>query len=79
MTPPYTIELMYFRSNGRFYTSGIYETNKESMKEVVEEVRDMHKNGNLPELTPGDGSEFIVVINTENHPNGYPALIRELE
>jgi len=68
----YEIELQYFTPNGKYYTEGIYNTEKEYMFEVLHEVKQMKKDEKLPCIS---GSNWIVYVNAEKHPSGYPLLI----
>lgn len=68
----YKVELQYFKQGGKFYTEGSYETDKEQMYEVSDEVRKMREEGKLPGIC---GSEWIVYVSADEHPNGYPLLI----
>lgn len=68
----YEIELQYFKRNGKYYTEGKYKTDKEQMHEIHDEINDMKKKNNLPGVSGGD---YIIYVNADKHPNGYPMLI----
>jgi hypothetical protein len=46
----YIVELQYFKESGKYYSEGIYKTTKTSMFGVIDEVRDMCKYKDLPEV-----------------------------
>jgi len=65
------IELQYFKPSGKYYSSGYLKTDKTAWFEVIDEVKDLTRQRELPGLTPGH-SEFIVHM---DHPDFYPAVI----
>jgi hypothetical protein len=73
---PYKVELQYFKSTGKYYTSGEYMSEQESVYDVFSEVRAMHKNGTLPGLTehPGTRSDYTVYVNPVGRWH-YPCII----
>ena len=75
----YKITLTYFKSSGKYYTTGIYYTSEKDMWGVFDEVKDKQARGFLPDLVEGGGREFLIHVDASEHPNGYPALIRPLE
>lgn len=68
------IKLTYFRRSGKYYSDGEYVTQNTDMFAVFEEVRRMYEGGVLPGLVAGH-SYFIVYIDANMHPRGYPGLI----
>lgn len=69
------VNLNYFKpTTGKFYSTGSYETEKEQIYEIFEEVRELRFNGKLPDLVEGC-TQFIVHIDVPDHHMNYPALI----
>jgi len=67
------VELTYFKQSGKYYTSDSYISEKSSLLDIWEEVREMIRNKNLPGLIEG-ADEFIVLINVPYHTHNYPHL-----
>lgn len=70
----YKVELIYFRKNGKYYTEGEYESSREYLYEIWEDVQKMHRDKCLPGLRP-EHSPFIVLVNVPDHPHDHPHLI----
>ena len=68
------VYLTYFKSTGKFYSEGSYESNKEHLFEVFQEVRAMADVGMLPGLAPGHGNYFVSV-SVPDDPNDHPHLV----
>lgn len=68
------VQLTYFKSIGKYYSSGEYETEEESLIEIWHEIRGMLKQGIRPGLTDGhDG--FHVLVNVARHEHEHPRLM----
>lgn len=67
------VNLTYFKASGKYYAGGEYETNKEHMFEIFDEVKDMKRSGKpLPGLI---GSwKGPILIDAVGHPMNYPGL-----
>ncbi len=68
------VELTYFKYNGTYYASGIYNTEETDWTDIYFEVRRKHKNGKLPGLPEGSNG-FIVLMDVPNHPDNIMKLI----
>jgi hypothetical protein len=68
-----TVNLEYFKPSGKYYSSGTYESSKEHMFEIFDEVREMCRNQALPGLVIGH-SDYAVYVSS-NHEYSYPCLI----
>ncbi|WP_291567144.1 MULTISPECIES: hypothetical protein [unclassified Clostridium] len=68
----YKIKLEYFKHSGKFYTEEDYTTIKENMINVLDEIKNMKETGTLPGVY---GTNWIIHVNADEHPNGYPLLI----
>ncbi len=71
------VQLTYFRStnrSGKYYTEGFYETEKEHMFEIWEEVREMLEKRNLPGLVAGH-DPYYVLVDVKEHPFYCPHLL----
>jgi hypothetical protein len=69
------VKLTYFKESGKYYTDEIYETDKEMMYDVYDEVRQMQREGKLPGLIEGCGQEFIILVTSEGVKHDVPQLI----
>lgn len=68
------VELTYFRMHGKYYADGEYQTAKEHLWEIWDEVRHFRTYGILPGLHHGH-SDYIVLVNVPDHPHDHPVLI----
>ena len=68
------VELDYFKNNGKYYTSGSYDTDLEDLTDIWSEIRSMGARQVLPGLHIGH-SEVIVSVDVPNHPHNHPKLI----
>lgn len=66
--------LSYFKPNGKWYSDDEYETSKELLFEIWDEVRAMRDARRLPGLVEGH-SEYIVSVDVPDHPHRHPHLI----
>lgn len=73
-SPPWRVQLTYFKDSGKFYTEGEYMSKKLNMFEIFEEVEHMLAAGSRPGLVHGR-NEFYVVVNVPDHPHNHPFLI----
>lgn len=71
------ITLTYFKPSGKYYDGTKMEVPVLwHMHNISDEVKELRKNGRLPGLIPSLSHEhYTVLINAENHPNGFPVLI----
>ncbi len=71
----YTVKLTYFfKSSGKYYSDGEYETKKEALFDIWNEVREMRMKSSLPGLIPGH-SPFTISVDVLDHPHAHPHLI----
>lgn len=68
------VQLTYFKSGGKYYSDGEYETEKEQLWEIWDEIREMLKKGKKPGLIDGP-NEFHVLVNVAGHKHEHPCLI----
>ncbi len=68
------VNLTYFKTGGKYYSEGSYETSYNSLFDVWDEVRDLLKVGMLPGLSEGS-KEFIVLVDAPEHEHNHPRLI----
>lgn len=73
----YYVKLIYFKSNGKFYSSGSYVSDQVMLFEIWEEVRLMQKEGRLPGLVDGAGMP-IISVKVPQHPHKHPHLVIDL-
>jgi hypothetical protein len=76
----YYVKLTYFKGNGKFYSSGSYVSNLDSLHSIWSEVEGMQMRGELPGLVPGAGMP-IISVKVPQHPHKHPHLVinREVE
>lgn len=69
-----TVELIYFRKGGKFYSEGKFEVDSTtSLWGIWDMVKKMHKDGELPGLVSGARFPFIHV-NVPGHEHEHPWL-----
>jgi hypothetical protein len=71
---PYTVYLSYFRESGKWYSDGEYQTEKEYLFEIWEEIKEMRERGECPGLV-GCESNWYTLVNVPRHPHRHPHLI----
>lgn len=71
------VKLTYFKPSGKYYSEGEYETQKQHVFEIFEEVRARSNDGQHPGLMPGMKT-FTILVDPVGHPQGYPALIHPI-
>ena len=67
------VKLQYYKPNGKYYTTGEYESSRTMLYDIVREVREMRDAGKLPGLVAG-AVEFIIYIEG-NEPFGVPHIV----
>lgn len=72
MLHKHKINLTYFKASGKYYTDGSYETDKEWMSDVFEEVKAMSQHPGLQ----GRWTEGFIHVTSPDHPNSFPGIIR---
>lgn len=77
MKPSYYVKLIYFKGNGKFYSSGSYVSEKEHLFEIWDEVAQMQREGHLPGLVSGAGMP-VVSVKVPQHPHKHPHLVVNL-
>ena len=70
----YKINLIYFKSSGKYYETSSFQTNKAYMFEVFDQVKELKAAAKLPGLISGDW-DGPILVNSDDHPNAYPGLI----
>lgn len=70
------VQLTYFKSTGKYYSEGEYETKKEHLHDIWDEVRGMIKQGTRPGLIKGT-HEFHTLVNVHGRRHEHPRLILE--
>jgi len=68
------VYLTYYKESGKYYSEGVYETEKEHLYEIWEEIYQMRKQGRLPGLIEG-AHEFHISVDVPDHPHNHPRLI----
>jgi hypothetical protein len=68
------VQLTYFKDTGKFYGGGEYDTDKDALYEIWDEVREMIKQGIRPGLVEGC-HEFHTLVNVPDHRHEHPRLI----
>lgn len=68
------VQLSYFKTGGKWYSNGDYDTSYEYLYEIWCEVEKMAIDGILPGLVEGV-NDFIILVNVPKHMHGHPHLI----
>lgn len=68
------VQLTYFKDTGKYYSKGEYETEKEHLHEIWDEVREMIRQGTRPGLIKGC-HEFHTLVNVAGHIHEHPRLM----
>lgn len=68
------VDLTYFRTTGKFYSEGSYETTVQHLWQIWEEVDRMRRERRLPGLQEGH-SNYIVLVDVPDHEHNHPVLI----
>lgn len=74
VTGPFEVTLTYFKRSGKYYSEGKYTSQKVSLYEIWEEIRDKLHHGDRPGLVDGK-NEFYVTVDVPEHPHNHPHLI----
>lgn len=68
------VRIVYYKDTGKYYSEGYYESEKDSMYEIFDEVRLMLVSGKRPGLVDGF-SHFHVVVDCPDWVNNVPQLM----
>ncbi len=68
------VRIIYYKQTGKYYSEGFYETKKEHMFEVFDEVRLMLVSGKRPGLVDGF-DQFHVVVDCPDSEFDLPRLM----
>ncbi len=68
------VKLTYFKNDGKYYSTGEYETQWKEMYQIFEQVKKLAELRKLPGLIE-DHSYFHVLIDVPEHDNNHPHLI----
>ena len=68
------VQLTYFKTTGKYYSQGEYETEHESLIEIWHEVRGMLYQGKRPGLVDGHDA-FHILIQVADHPQDHLRLM----
>lgn len=74
----YYVKLIYFKANGKFYSSGSYVSNNEALHQIWEEVRYFQKERKLPGLVEG-AQMPLIWVKVPQHPHMHPHLVVDPE
>lgn len=70
-----TLKLTYFKPSGKYYSEGEIEVDSSTdWNTCIELVRFRFEGACLPGLVTG-AKNYIVHVNSDNHPSAYPAII----
>jgi hypothetical protein len=65
---PYKVQLAYFRSTGKFLTYVDYNSERETLAQICDEVHDLRRGGRLPGLRPNAGRDLFILVEVVDHP-----------
>lgn len=72
------VVLTYFKPSGKYYSEGTYVTKQSTEADVNQEVRTLLQEGTLPDLAPGCGKDFTILVDYGRGLLSVPALIHKL-
>jgi hypothetical protein len=67
----HTVKLEYFKDNGTYYSEGDYLSEKQTMYEIVDEVRHM----NLTKSLPGVTGRYKLIHVSSDASFAYPCMV----
>jgi len=65
----YRVQLIYFRSTGKFVAVGAFSTEYATLDQIWEEVHELRRMGQLPNLRPNSGRDLHILVDVMNHPS----------
>lgn len=68
------VKLTYFKYSGKYYSNGEYDSDKEFIYQIIDEVSQKVNLGRLPGLVEG-ANEFIVLVEVPDHEHNHPTLL----
>jgi len=68
------VKLTYFKSNGKFYSSGSYVSDCNELWQIWDEVSTKQDRGQLPGLIEGARMP-IIWVKVPQHPHRHPHLV----
>lgn len=68
------VKCTMFKTTSKYYTDGEYETDREFISDIWQEVRKMRDERRLPGLVKGH-SYYIVSVDIPEHHSNHPHLI----
>jgi len=74
----YYVKLIYFKGNGKYYTSSSYVTEHTELFRIWEEVARLQEAAKLPGLIEGARMP-IIWVKVPMHPNRHPHLVVDLQ
>lgn len=67
------VNLTYFKQTGKYYSEGSYQTDKTSLLDIWDEIKEKIRTKTLPCLVEGH-SDFIVLVHIPDHEMDHPVL-----
>jgi hypothetical protein len=64
----YKVQLIYFRSTGKFLTHAYTTIDREELSEIWEEIHELRRIGQLPGLRPKAGRDLLILVDVIDHP-----------
>lgn len=64
----YRVQLIYFRPTGKFVGVGAFATECTVLDQIWEEVHELRRMGQLPNLRPNSGRDLHILVDVMNHP-----------
>lgn len=72
---PYKVQLIYFRSTGKFLTHAYTTIDREELPEIWEEIHELRRIGQLPGLRPKAGRDLLILVDVVDHPKRVLQLV----
>lgn len=68
------VELRYFKTSGKWYEEGTYETESKPLFMIWQDVRRMADEGRLPGLTNGV-HDYFILVDVPEHEHRHPHVV----
>jgi hypothetical protein len=71
----YKVQLIYFRSTGKFLARVETSIDHAELPEIWEEVHELRRIGQLPGLRPNSGRDLLILVDVVDHPQRVLQLV----
>jgi hypothetical protein len=71
----YTVQLIYFRSTGKYLTRAEIVIDQSVLAKIWDEVNELRRVGRLPGIRLNAGRDLFVLVDVPDHPQRVPYLV----